>query len=88
MLTKWLLPPDGAEGGGGGYRFGSAASVANVYGGRGGSWDPVVVRQTLFSLPARSGIVGVCYDEAADTVSAVSKHGSIVVAQGIPGLRL
>lgn len=88
MLTKWLLPPDGGEGGGGGYPFGSAAPVANVHGGRGNSLDPVVVRQTLYSLPARSGMVGVCYDEAADTVSAISKHGSVVVAQGIPGLRL
>ena len=42
----------------------------------------------LHALPSRSALVGVCYDEGADTISAVSKHGHVVVAQGVHGLRL
>lgn len=42
----------------------------------------------LYALPSRSALVGVCYDEGADTISAVSKHGHVVVAQGVQGLRL
>lgn len=39
-------------------------------------------------LASRSAHVGVCYDEAADMVAAVSKHGTAVIAHGVPGLRL
>lgn len=90
VLTKWLLPSDGDAAAnelynrGGGYRFGATPAAANS---SSSSWDWVGGRR-LHSLPSRSTFAGVCYDEAADTVSAVSKHGSVVVAQGVPGLRL
>ncbi|CAN0327985.1 unnamed protein product [Ascophyllum nodosum] len=42
----------------------------------------------LHELRSRSALVGVCYDEGADTVSAVSRLGHLVVAHGVKGLRL
>lgn len=82
MLTKWYLPPDGqmppSGNASGGPRFGASEEESWVW--RGG--------RNLHALPSRSALVGVCYDEGADTVSAVSKHGHVVVAQGVQGLRL
>lgn len=42
------------------------------------------VKTLLSGLP----IVGVSYDEHADTAYAVGKYGQVIVAHGIPGLRL
>ncbi|CAM9947212.1 unnamed protein product [Ectocarpus fasciculatus] len=87
VLTKWYVPPEGqaprpAAGGGGGRE-------GVVGGGWGdGGWESLRGARHLYELPSRSGMVGVCYDETADTVAAVSKHGHVVVAQGVAGLRL
>lgn len=82
VLTKWYLPPDGqADAPGRGFRFGAAPPADNT----GWVWRGA---RSLRALPSRSPMVGVCYDEGADTISAVSKHGHVVVAQGVPGLRL
>lgn len=83
VLTKWYLPPEGHV---------PPAPTGPSFGGGGGagpgeSWAWQGARH-LYALSSRSALVGVCYDEAADTVSAVSKHGHVVVAQGVPGLRL
>lgn len=87
VLTNWLLPAEvqaqeraaaprfGFGDGGGGGRGGGRG------GGQGGG-------RHLHALPSRSALVGVCYDETADCLSAVSKHGHVVVAQGVAGLRL
>lgn len=76
LLTKWLLPAEQAQG---------AAAVAPRFGFGGGGGGG---GRSLHALPSRSALVGVCYDEAADCLSAVSKHGHVVVAQGVAGLRL
>lgn len=79
VLTKWLLPavaaPRGIAPARGGLRFGSTDEVG-------------VDVSDLYSLPCRTALVGVCYDEAVDTVTAVSRHGHLVVGHGIRGLRL
>jgi len=82
VLTKWLLPPEGeAE------EVGPPPGLG--FGGAGGGRDRVWQgARHLHALPSRSALVGVCYDEAADCLSAVSKHGHVVVAQGVQGLRL
>lgn len=76
---RWFLPPH--------------AGVTGAYGNglseEGGEmmsrWRGV---RRLFELPSRSALAGVCYDEGADVVSAVSKHGELVFAHGVAGLRL
>lgn len=74
--------PSSSGFGGGGFGGGGGAE------GRGEeSWVWRGARD-LHALPSRSALVGVCYDEGADTISAVSKHGHVVVAQGVQGLRL
>lgn len=74
VLTSWVLPAEGQA-----QERGAPPPYARA-GGAGG--------RHLHALPSRSALVGVCYDEAADSLSAVSKHGHVVVAQGVAGLRL
>lgn len=68
-------------------RFGAGAAGVSR---RNGQDDSLVWKggRKLRAIPSRTALVGVCYDEEADTVSAVSKHGHVVVAHGIQGLRL
>lgn len=75
LLTKWLLPAGRGQ-----------TAAATRFGGGGGAGGGDT--RFLHALPSRSAMVGVCYDEAADCLSAVSKHGHLVVAHGVAGLRL
>lgn len=85
VLTKWYVPPKdqapqpAAAAGGGGV-------VGRGWGD--GGWESLRGARHLYELPSRTGLVGVCYDETADTIAAISKHGHVVVAQGVAGLRL
>lgn len=84
LLMKWDLPRDGQH-----PLPGDAAAFGGPrFGGSGGENWVFHGGRCLYALPSRSALVGVCYDEGADTVSAVSKHGHVVVAQGVQGLRL
>eukprot|EP00903_Cladosiphon_okamuranus_P016356 g15084.t1 len=82
LLTKWLLPAGQRQAAAAAPRFGSGGGGVDRWAGMEGD------ARHLYALPSRSAMVGVCYDEAADCLSAVSKHGHVVVAQGVAGLRL
>lgn len=96
VLMKWLLPGEahGPNVSTAVFGGGNNSNVGVYRLGAGGSNGSKIPRmdwiggERLYALTSRFAFVGVCYDEGADTVSAVSKHGTVVVAQGIPGLRL